>query len=275
MRDIISTAYLMGGIGNQLFQISHALCQGFKYNIPVKFKPFSYTPMQGLQPSLYFDNIFRNIEFSNITQPLKRVEGTFHFSNSEFSWDTSIEFYGYYQSSKYFLGFDEKLKEIFKPTQEFKDKIERIYSGFLNSNSLSLHIRRGDYLNISNILPVIDISYINESINQIGNYDNLYIFTQDKEWVINNLNYNNMIIVDNLEFDYEELWMISLCKNNIMSNSSFSWWGSFLNQNVNKKVMVPNIWFGPGSDYNYSDIYESYHTKINVKFLNGKLIYEG
>ena len=194
MRDIISTAYLMGGIGNQLFQISHALCQGFKYNIPVKFKPFSYTPMQGLQPSLYFDNIFRNIEFSNITQPLKRVEGTFHFSNSEFSWDTSIEFYGYYQSSKYFLGFDEKLKEIFKPTQEFKDKIERIYPGFLNSNSLSLHIRRGDYLNISNILPVIDISYINESINQIGNYDNLYIFTQDKEWAINNLNYNNMII---------------------------------------------------------------------------------
>lgn len=275
MNEIISTSYLMGGIGNQLFQISHAICQGLKYNIPAKFRPISYTPMQGLQPSLYFDNIFRNIEFLNISSPLKRVEGTFHFTENEFSWNTSIEFYGYYQSSKYFLGYDEKLKELFKPTEEFKYKLEKLYPGFLNSNSLSLHIRRGDYLNISNILPVIDVSYIDESIKQIGNYDTLYVFSQDKEWVINNLNYNNMIIVNNLDFDYEELWMISLCKNNIMSNSSFSWWGSFLNQNKDKKVMVPSIWFGPGSDYDYSDIYESYHTKISVKFLNGKLIYEG
>lgn len=275
MKEVISTSFLMGGIGNQLFQISHAICQGFKYNVPAKFRPISYTPMQGLQPSVYFDNIFRNVIFSNIPSPLKRDEGTFHFTEKEFSWETSIEFYGYYQSSKYFLGYDDKIKELFKPTEEFKNKIENLYPGFLSSNSLSIHIRRGDYLNISNILPVIDVSYINKSIKEIGDYDTLYIFTQDKEWVKNNLNYKNMIIVDNLDFDYEELWMISLCKNNIMSNSSFSWWGSFLNQNKDKKVMVPSIWFGPGSDYDYSDIYESYHTKISVKFLNGKLIYEG
>ena len=275
MNDIISTAYLMGGIGNQLFQIAHATCQGFKNNIPSKFKPFSYTPMQGSQPPLYFDNVFRNIVFSDTLPKLKRVTGDYHFTNSDFIWDMSIEFYGYYQSSKYFLGYDEKLKELFKPTEEFKDKIEKLYPGVLSSNSLSLHIRRGDYLNISNILPVIDVSYIDESIKQNGDYDTLYVFTQDKEWVKNNLFYKNMIIVDNLDFDYEELWMISLCKNNIMSNSSFSWWGSFLNQNNDKKVFVPSIWFGPESNYNYSDIYEPYHTKINVKFLNGKLIYEG
>jgi hypothetical protein len=265
----------MGGLGNQLFQISHAMCQGWKNNIPSIFKPISYTPMQGLQPDVYFNNIFRKIKFNDTLPVTNRVTGTFNYNEVKCDWSISNEFYGFYQSSKYFLGYDEKLKDLFKPTKEFKDKLEKIYPEFLTSNSLSLHIRRGDYLNISNILPVIDVSYIDESIKQIGDYDTLYVFTQDKEWVRNNLNYKNMIIVDSLDFDYEELWMISLCKNNIMSNSSFSWWGSFLNQNNNKKVIVPSIWFGPGSDYNYSDIYESYHIKINVKFLNGKLIYEG
>jgi hypothetical protein len=60
MGEIISTAYLMGGLGNQMFQMSHALCQGWKNNIPTKFRPSSYTPMQANQPTKYLDNIFRN-----------------------------------------------------------------------------------------------------------------------------------------------------------------------------------------------------------------------
>lgn len=274
MDNVVSTAYLMGGIGNQLFQISHAMCQGWKNNVSSIFKPISYTPMQGRQPDIYFDNIFRKIKFRDTLPVTKRINGTFNYTDVKCDWNMSNEFYGYYQSSKYFLGYDNTLIDMFKPTETFINKIEGLYPGFMNSQSLSLHIRRGDYLSISNVLPVIDKTYIDESIRQNGNYDRLYVFSEDKQWIKDNLNYDNMVIVDNLDFDYEDLWMISLCKNNIMSNSSFSWWASFLNQNKNKKIFVPDIWFGPSGEPNYFDIYEDYHIKIKVKFVNGLLKYE-
>jgi hypothetical protein len=64
---------------------------------------------------------------------------------------------------------------------------------------------------------------------------------------------------------------MSLCKNNILSNSSFSWWGSFLNENLNKKIIAPSVWFGPKGPKNYSDIFENNWQIINVHFENGEL----
>ena len=64
---------------------------------------------------------------------------------------------------------------------------------------------------------------------------------------------------------------MSLCNHNIMSNSSFSWWGSYLNLNENKIVIVPSVWFGVEGEKNYQDIYENGWIKINVKCENGKL----
>jgi len=65
--------------------------------------------------------------------------------------------------------------------------------------------------------------------------------------------------------------MISLCKINIMSNSSFSWWGSYLNKNINKKIYCPSIWFGPKGENNYQDIYEDDWVKIEVRYEFGRL----
>lgn len=272
MDSIISTAYLMGGLGNQMFQISHAIAQGLKNNKPSKFRPLSYTPMQANQPTKYLDNIFRNVEFTNNIPDTVRIQSGWNYTPINPSWETSVEFFGYFQSNKNFLGYDKQIKKLFEPTEDFIKKINLIYPEINNEKTVSLHIRRGDYLTISHIHPVIDKSYIDEAINQNGDYSNLFIFSDDIEWVKENLHYPNQIIVSELE-DYEELWMISLCKNNIMSNSSFSWWGSFLNKNENKKVFVPDIWFGDSLNHNTEDIYLKSWNKINVKFLNGKLTY--
>ena len=121
-------------------------------------------------------------------------------------------------------------------------------------NTLSLHIRRGDYLKINHVLPIIDKSYIEYCVSQFQNYSKLLIFSDDKEWAKNNLNFENSIIVENLE-DYEELWLMSLCDNNIMSNSTFSWWASYINKK-NNRVLCPSIWFGPSGHKNYDNIFE-------------------
>lgn len=269
---MIITSHLMGGLGNQMFQIAKAKSEGLKNNIDVIFKPNSFIPMDGNQPTKYLNNIFRNLKFENFNDPLLRIsETSWSYNKIEPLYYTSIEYYGYYQSSKNFGNFKNEIKNLFEPTEKFINKIQNIYPSVFEKNSISIHVRRGDYTTISNILPVIDKSYIDKSLSLIKDKGPIFIFSNDKDWVYKNLNYPNSIVIDGLE-DYEDLWMISLCNHNIMSNSSFSWWGSYLNKNEDKQVYVPSIWFGPKGEKNYQDIYELDWYIINTKYENGNIV---
>jgi hypothetical protein len=268
------TSHLMGGLGNQMFQIAKAKTEGLIHNLPVFFRLTSFIPMDGKQPIIYKDNIFRNIDFKSNLQPVKRIdELTWDYKEQDYSIDSPTEFYGYYQSSKNFKKHKEKIRNLFLPTSEFIQKIKNTHPKILEKNSVSIHVRRGDYLNISNILPVIDKTYIDESLRVIGKYKHIFIFSNDKKWCEENLKYENSTIVYDLE-DYEELWAISLCNHNIMSNSSFSWWGSYINKNKNKKVCVPSVWFGPNGEKKYTSIYEPDWEIIKTMYYNGKIIFK-
>ena len=226
--------------------------------------------MEGNQPTNYTKNIFRNLNFDNSKIPTVRInEQTWSYYKTNHLYTEPTEFYGYYQSSKNFLNFRDEIQKLFLPTEEFKNKLKSLYPNIFNPNSVSIHVRRGDYLGISEILPVLDKRYFDFCVKDFENSD-IFIFSNDKEWVKSNLNYSNSVVVEGLE-DYEELWAISLCNHNIMSNSSFSWWGSYLNLNENKKVYVPNIWFGPKGEKNYQSIYENDWKKIELNFKNGLL----
>lgn len=268
----IYTAYLAGGLGNQMFEIAHAIAQSWKHNVDCAFLPISHDPYPNdWKPINFINNIYRNIKFVNKIETNLRVEEKeFLYNPIEFNPKNSIEFYGLFQSSKNFLGYDDAIRELFSPNQEFIDKANRLFPE-INGNSVSVHIRLGDYRNVSNILPIIDKTYIDACIKNIGYYEKLFIFSNEKDWVKNNLNYSNSIVVDGLK-NYEEMWLMSLCKNNIISNSTFSWWGSFLNKSKLKKVYAPSVWFGPSGPTNYSSIYESYWNIINVEYYNGTLI---
>ena len=271
MSEIFLTSHLMGGLGNQMFQIAKALSESFNHNLPCFFKSHSFIPMEGRQPTNYEKNIFRNVIFDDTKIPSVRVsEPSWSYHNDKHLYNQPTEFYGYFQSSKNFLSYGEKIKKIFLPTDEFIKKIKQFYPEVFEKNSVSIHVRRGDYIGISNILPVIDKSYIDECVNTIGNYSKIFIFSNDKEWVKNNLSYQNSTVVEGLE-DYEELWMMSLCNHNVMSNSSFSWWGSYLNLNEDKKIFVPSTWFGPQGETYYQDVYEDNWIKIETIFDDGKI----
>jgi hypothetical protein len=87
----------------------------------------------------------------------------------------------------------------------------------------------------------------------IGNYDQLLIFSDDIDWCKNNLQFKNMVFIEN-QNTFEDIWLMSLCKHNIIANSSFSWWGAWLNKKSDKIVIAPNDWFGPNSNLNTSNI---------------------
>lgn len=269
MENII-TANLMGGLGNQLFEAAHALCQGWKHNREVIFHPSSWTPGQGRGAENYINNVFRNLKFSDKLEGFTHVyEGPFEYSEVN-PLESNTSFHGYFQSSKNWFGYDDKIREIFQPPTDIVNKFKEKYPQLLEPNTLSLHVRRSEYLQFPEIHPTISIEYIEEALKLIGEYSSVFVFSDDHDFVKNNLNLNNVIFVNESE-DWEELWLMGLCQNHIISNSTFSWWGVFLNQNKNKKIVAPSTWFGPKGP-NGKDIYEPYWNLVQTEWCEGGLI---
>ena len=268
MSNLIS-CNLMGGLGNQLFQASHAIAKGLTHNREVVFVPKSWTPMQGRQTKNYVNNIFRNLKFVDSINGFEKVsEGSWEFNEVPVK-DGNIVFDGYFQSSKNFDSHFDEIRNLFSPTQEFIEEMYQTHPELKKDKTLSLHVRKGDFLMNPDIHPTIGISYIEKCIKEFGEWSHLFIFSDDKNWLKENLKLENATFID--DEDYKELWLMSLCKNNIISNSSFSWWGSFLNKNINKKVFAPSMWFGPRGPRNFNDIFQPEWTIINVEYINGSL----
>ena len=122
------------------------------------------------------------------------------------------------------------------------------------SKSISLHIRRGDYVSNKTYNQnhgIIDLSYYEKAVDyiskKIGNDIKVFAFSDDPDWVYKNLNLQFQIkFIDNnsSENSYEDLRLMLNCDHNIIANSSFSWWGAWLNLNPNKIVISPQKWYG-------------------------------
>jgi hypothetical protein len=268
MSNLIS-CNLLGGLGYQLFQTAHALSQAMKLNRVAVFVPHSWTPMQGRQTENYLDNIFRNLKFVESIEGFEKVvEGPWEYSNT-YAVDHDTVFDGYFQSSKNFFGYNDEIRKIFSPTETFIQEMYEKHPELNQENTLSIHIRKGDYLDNPDIHPSVSEKYIERALKEIGEYSHVFIFSDDKEWVKENLKFENATYVDDV--DYREMWLMSLCKNHIMANSTFSWWGTFLNPNPNKKIVAPSIWFGPRGPRNYKDIYEPNWIVLEVNYEDGWL----
>ena len=118
MSNLIS-CNLMGGLGNQMFQAAHALAHAMKLNREAVFVPRSWTPMQGRQTDNYLNNIFRNMKFVESIDGFEKVsEGPWEYIDV-YAKDHDTVFDGYFQSSKNFFGYNDEIRKIFSPTEEF------------------------------------------------------------------------------------------------------------------------------------------------------------
>ena len=256
---IYITCDFMGGLGNQMFQVAHAIAQAKKNNLPTLFRTTSYTPLQGKQTLKYKNSIFSKLTFNDNIKPtytVKEKEWAFNPINELIIRPTS--FFGYYQSDKNFYGYDDLIRDTFLPKKETMDDLT-IEFPELNEGVTCIHVRRGDYLKSPNVHPTIDEGFIKEGLKHLTPQKYLMIFSDDIEWCKNNLSglSDNLVFVDGDFEDYEEIWLMSNCNNYIISNSTFSWWGAFLNKN-NPEVVAPSKWFGPnGPTQNYKDIYRN------------------
>lgn len=168
---------------------------------------------------------------------------------SEFlNYSSNILFDGYWQDKKY---FPKELSSIFTIFSQKKLLDKNIQTSKLikDTNSVSIHVRRGDYINHFLHGNIANKTYYQNSITEIcKKIDDPYffVFSDDLEWCKKELNFfnNNVYYVEgNKDFVEQDMILMSLCKTNIISNSSFSWWASFLNSNLNKIIISPEYWF--------------------------------
>lgn len=158
---------------------------------------------------------------------------------------------GYWQSEKYFKDIRTEILNIYKVPDSFYRENKDLLTEIEQTNSVSLHIRRGDYLSDQNkkVYGGICTRHYYERALEIVRQKlkdiRIYIFTDDPEWVKMNFAGKDAVVVEenvkkNNAFD---LFLMSKCKANIIANSSFSWWGAWLNQNTDKIVVSPVKWF--------------------------------
>ena len=201
----------------------------------------------------YKTNILRNVNYGHTTVTTHYNEPYFHYSGIPYT--DGLKISGYFQSEKYFHHNREKILDLFSVDDTSKIYLEEKYGNILkNTNTCSIHIRRGDYIGLSHIHPPCELDYYLEAVEQMPVGTVFLIFSDDLDWCKQNLNFSDLIHFVEGNPDYIDMWLMSLCSNNITANSSFSWWGAWLNQNPNKKVIVPKRWFGPSVQHNTQDI---------------------
>jgi hypothetical protein len=252
------TAILHNGLGNMLFQIAAAYAYSLDHGHEFKLYDNLYIPCHHPQLESYKDNIFSNIEILKTNEEFYRYDELSFCYNKIPKFDANFVLFGYFQSEKYFVKYKEQIQKIF----DFNSKIIQKYSNELKQKNCSIHVRRGDYLNLQNNHPIQNLEYYKKAVSFFDNDTNFLIFSNDIEWCKNNLNKetigsNNLIFIEDDE-PQDELLLMSKCNSNIIANSTFSWWGAWLNKNVNKKIIVPSNWltkeYGELINFKYEDL---------------------
>jgi hypothetical protein len=265
------TVQLTGGLGNQMFQYAaaKALALHHKTNLLLDTSSFYREELPELEVPRNFElynfdgaiddytNIvnenFKEKRIEKILPNYKRTvykEPFYHFDDNFFKSNATVYLKGGWQSYKYFSLYNEIIKSTFKLKESITASF--INSADLFSNSVGVHIRRGDYLRKKIILDwhgVMDSSYYKRGFDEIakrGNIGKVFYFSDDPLWVEKELvpiMPGQIISSANSSGHLEDFYLMQHCSHNIIANSSFSWWAAYLNPNPDKMVVAPQRWF--------------------------------
>jgi hypothetical protein len=262
----------LGRLGNQMFQFASAVgiarrkryevffpvenCSRFSSNGPIDPKTgqttnvkcdlldcfnipkFYFKPMDELRPSGVYQ------------------ERDFKFNTEVLSLPPNTDLYGYFQDERYFKEDRDLLLSILK----FKEEFESIAQEFISKvdpkhQKVSLHIRRGDYTLYPDHHPVCSKDYYQSAMKKFNsNGIKFLVFSDDIDWCREEFKGDQYIFVDSGS-PYSDLRIMTLCDHHIIANSSYSWWGAWLNTKIDKRVIAPSRWFGPAINKDASEIY--------------------
>ncbi|HEY5591680.1 MAG TPA: alpha-1,2-fucosyltransferase [Paludibacter sp.] len=272
---------LFGGLGNQMFQYACGKAVAEELGVELKLDithlldrtqrdRFTFRDFElgvfNIEDQIattkevrnFIPNLWNSSELIKQSYRLIRLlkGNKYYFEKRKFQYEVRIKsvqdntyLYGYFQTEKYFKNQKDEILKTFRIKTELDSINKSFITKMKDENSVSIHIRRGDYLHSPFNLLEID-SYYLKAINYISEHvENpvFYLFTNDYEWTSTNFaqfNIDKTIINHNQgDNSFMDMILMSNCKHNICANSSFSWWGAWLNQNPDKIIITPKEWF--------------------------------
>jgi hypothetical protein len=274
---------IIGGLGNQLFQIFCGIAYSLEYSIPFKINANKFdlvSPVDNISKRpTYWDNFLSNLSKFTYQQKLTIPtynEPTFIYNKIP-SINEDFKLCGYYQSYKY---FDRQFTNICKliNLDNQKTSVKEKYNHYFNNKKIiCIHFRIGDYVKNQATHPILDsdyyiksINYLNSQLPDFSNYELLYFGEKQDNTIIESFIAkikiefkNKYVIIDYNVPDWEQLLLMSLCHHYIIANSTFSWWGAYFNNNTNKIVCYPSVWFGKNcNNNNTKDLFPDSWIKI-------------
>ena len=264
---------LTGGLGNQMFQFATGFATAKKNNVRLSldlsyinqrqlFNGFELEKVFDIYSKVSFLNKGLSFKSINFKEILNKIDITFYnFKEPHFHYTSNIldipkhSFLdGYWQSELYFKNYSKEIKKIFNFSNQLDKQNHLIANDISKNNSISIHVRRGDFLLKRNNNHNIDLKdYYLKAIDKSSKcFKNpkYFIFTDDPLWVTENFILDYSYIVVDVNYgtkSFFDMYLMSLCKSNIIANSSFSWWSAWLNNNKDKIVYAPKKWFNDKS----------------------------
>lgn len=274
---------LKGGIGNQMFQYACGKALAHRYNVQLKLdhsfledkskrEDFTYRDYELSAFNIDLKLSLGDLKYLGLFPPqnhlhryyykVKRIisgyeywnEKQFNFDYAIFDKGNKLCINGYFQSAKYFENISDIIRADFSFIPQNSDENHILLNHIqVAKNPVCVHVRRGDYLTIGGgtAYNICSLDYYKKAVNIIKNKVNnptFFVFSaDDPQWAINNLDIGAPFeIIGNQNtgaFGYENMRLMSLCRHNIIANSSFSWWGAWLNIDPAKIVIAPRKWF--------------------------------
>jgi hypothetical protein len=265
------TTRLIGGLGNQMFQYAAGRSLSLRLNFPLQldaselnkqtYREFGLHAFQidatlraQAQPKKVH-GLLRFAKWTGISTstPIERTykEPHFHFDPGFLTLHSPCTLEGYWQSEKYFSEHAKTIREEFTP-KDRSPAIQAIEQELQAQCAVSVHIRRGDYIANAHTAQYhgsCQISYYQKAMDHIKGIHPeslFYIFSDDPEWVKKSFPQHhtwNLIESESNQAPWIDMWLMSRCKHHIIANSSYSWWGAWLNQSTTKSVIAPKKWF--------------------------------
>lgn len=251
-----------GGLGNQMFE--YAFYLSLRDKCPLALYGFDTYASDTAHNGYELDKIFHidshrernrhailrklerhhDVDFTEVKENNYLIYDAYAFNNLR----QPHVYNGFWQSEKYFMGIEERVRKCFRFREEWlSDKTRQMAKELRESkNAISLHVRRGDYVRIGNT-KTFGIEYYDAAVKMMRkkfNSGKLVAFSDDPEWTKKNLPYKDMVVIDwNTGKDsWQDMYLMSQCTHNIIANSSFSWWGAWLNEHLDKQVIAPRKW---------------------------------
>lgn len=255
---------LKGGLGNQMFQYAAGRCLSVLHKVPLALDKGSYEPRQagmyglgGLSvdaleatPGMIPRPGFAEKVINRLAPvPMRRIfkESSLEFDPDFFKIKPPVYLKGYWQSWKYFEPVKDVIRQDFRFSAGFSETIMAKAAALRETESVAVHFRRGDYTNpgTASFHGACEPAYYEAAVKRFPGAT-FYIFTNDPEWVKNNLPAGISYEIPSgslTHTQYEDLFLMSQCRHQVIANSSFSWWAAWLNGYAQKQVVAPLKWY--------------------------------